>query len=75
MQEQNILLHLLIQREELFYGALGHWQEEQVNFELRLETKAYHGQLFPIPRVHKETMKKRGSAFSGNRIIETHPGT
>ena len=57
-QQHNELLCLLIQHEELFDGTVGDWQNELVNFELRKDAKPFHGQPFPIPHIHKDTVKK-----------------
>jgi hypothetical protein len=56
--QRNALLHLLLQREELFDGTLGDWRGEEVNFELQLGAKPYHGKPFPIPQFHLATIKK-----------------
>ena len=29
-----------------------------MNFELKSEARPFHGQLFPVPRFHKDTIKK-----------------
>jgi len=57
-QQRNNLLRLLIQHEELFDGTLGDWRDELVNFELKKDAKPFHGRPFPIPQVHKDTVKK-----------------
>ena len=56
--QRSDLLNLLLQHEELFDGTLGDWQGEEVNFELKPEARPYHGRPFPIPQIHKETIKK-----------------
>ena len=58
VQQRNELLRLLIQHEELFDGTLGDWQDELVSFELKPDAKPYHGRPFPIPRVHRDTVKR-----------------
>ena len=57
-QQRNDLLRLLLQHEELFDGTLGEWRGEAVNFQLQLGAKPFHGRPFPIPHVHKDTIKK-----------------
>ena len=57
VNESNSLLRLLLQYEELFDGTLGDWQDEPVKFELQPDAKPYHGRPFPIPHVHKDTIK------------------
>jgi hypothetical protein len=58
INQRNKLLRLLIQYEELFDGTLGDWKGESVNFELKPDAKPYHGRPFPVPHVHKDTIKK-----------------
>ena len=58
MDQQKKLLTLLIQHEELFDGTLCDWKGESVNFELKLDAKPDHGRPFPVPHVHKDTIKK-----------------
>ena len=57
VQERNALLRLLLQHEILFDGTLGDWRDELVSFELKPDAKPYHGRPFPIPRVHRDTIK------------------
>ena len=56
--QRNALLRLLLEHEELFDGTLGDWRGEEVNFELQLGAKPYHGKPFPIPQFHLATIKK-----------------
>jgi hypothetical protein len=56
--QQNKLLKLIVQYEELFDGTLGDWKGESGNFELKPDAKPYHGRPFPVPHIHKETIKK-----------------
>ena len=47
-----------MQYETLFYGTVGDWKEELVNFELKPDAKPYRGRPFPVPQVHKDIIKK-----------------
>ena len=58
LQDQIKLLELLTEFEELFDGTLGDWNTEPVSFELKEDTKPYHGRLFPVLKSHKETTMK-----------------
>ena len=56
--QRNVLLKLLLNYEELFDGTLGDWDTDPVDFELKPGAKPYHGKAFPVPHIHKETLKK-----------------
>ncbi len=42
----------------MFDGTLGKWKTETFNFELKEGAQLYHGRSFPIPQVHKVTLRK-----------------
>jgi hypothetical protein len=52
------LLQLLTKYESLFDGTLGDWKTKPVSFQLKEGVSPYHGQAFPVPKVHKETIIK-----------------
>ncbi len=56
--QQKKLLQLLTKYESLFDGTLGNWKTKPVSFEQKEGVSPYHGQAFPVPKVHKETIKK-----------------
>ena len=56
--ERAALLALLLEYESLFDGTLGDWDTEPVKFELREEAQPYHGKPFPVPHIHRKTLKK-----------------
>ena len=58
LPDQNKLLELLTEYEELFHGTLGAWNTEPVFFELKEDTKQYHGRLFPVLKSCKATTIK-----------------
>ena len=51
-------MRLLRKYECLFDGTLGDWKTSPVKFRLKPGAKPFHGRPFPIPRVHRETLKK-----------------
>ena len=59
IDQQNKLPVLLIQYEELFNGTLGNWKGDVVNFNLKPDGKPFYGQPFPVPYVHKDTIKRK----------------
>ncbi len=54
--QQNKLLQLLMKYESLFDGTLGDWRTKPVSFQLKEGSKPYHGQAFPVPKMHKEVL-------------------
>ena len=56
--ERKKLLELLETFEELFDGTLGDWKTSPAKLELKDGATPYHGRAYPIPKIHKETIKK-----------------
>ena len=52
------LLALLDKYDELFDGTLGDWKTEPVGLELREGANPFHGRPFPVPVIHRDTLKK-----------------
>jgi hypothetical protein len=56
--QQKKLLQLLKKYESLFDGTLGDWKTKPLLFQLREGVSPYHGQAFPVPKIHKDTIIK-----------------
>jgi hypothetical protein len=56
--QQKKLLQLLKKYESLFNGTLGDWKTKPVSFQLKEGGSLYHGQAFPVPKIHKDTIIK-----------------
>ena len=56
--ERIELLKLLTEFEELFDGTLGDWKTSPVSLKLKPGSKPYHGKAFPVPRIHRDTLRK-----------------
>ena len=56
--QKEELLQLLKKYEDLFDGTLGNWKTLPVHFELKEGAKPFHGRPFPVPRIHRETLKR-----------------
>jgi hypothetical protein len=56
--QQKVLLQLLKKYEYLFNGTLGDWKIKPVSFQLKEGVSPYHGQAFPVPKIHKDTLIK-----------------
>jgi len=61
--EKEKLLQLLRKYECLFDGTLGEWKTTPVKLRLQKGAKPFHVRPFPIPRVHRETLKKKSIAW------------
>ena len=55
--EQVQLLQLLQKIEHLFDGTLGDWKTSPVKLELKHDAKPYYDRAFPIPSIHKKTLR------------------
>jgi hypothetical protein len=51
--QQKQLLQLLKKYESLFNGTLGDWKTKLISFQLKAGASPYHGQAFPVPKIHK----------------------
>jgi hypothetical protein len=56
--QQKKLLQLLKTYELLFEGTLGDWKTKPVSSQLMEGVSPYHGQAFPVPKIHKDTIMK-----------------
>ncbi len=57
--QQKKLLQLLKKYELLFKGTLGDWKTKAVSFQLKEGASLYHGQAFPVPKIHRTPLSKR----------------
>ena len=57
-QERTLLLSLLEDFEDLFYGTLGNWSTEPVNLELKPDSKPFNSRYYPVPIINKEKFQK-----------------
>ena len=58
LQDQNKFLELLTEYGELFDGTLGDRNTKPVSFELKKDTKPYHGRPFLVPKSCKKQLSK-----------------
>jgi len=56
--DQMQLLHLLQKYEQLFDGTLGDWKTTPVKLKLKEGIRPFHGRAYPVPFIHKHTLKK-----------------
>ena len=55
--DKEKLLELLQEFEELFDGTLGDWKTSPAKLELKEDATPYHGRAFPVPRIHRDTLR------------------
>jgi hypothetical protein len=67
---QNKLLQLLQKNKWPFDGTLGDWKTKPVSFQLKEGVLPYHGQAFPVPKVHKETIMKEVERLCKLGVLE-----
>jgi hypothetical protein len=73
--QQKKLLQLLTKYELLFDGTLGDWKTKPMSFQLKEGVSPYHGRAFPVPKVHKETIKKEVERLCKLGVLERHPAS
>jgi hypothetical protein len=71
--QQKKLLQLLKKYESLFDGTLGDWKTKLVTFQLREGVSPYHGQAFPVPKIHKDTIIKEVDRLCKLGVLERQP--
>jgi hypothetical protein len=71
--QQKMLLQLLKKYELLFDGTLGDWKTKPVSFQLREGISPYHGQAFPVAKIHKDTIIKEVERMCKLGVLERQP--
>ena len=72
---RNSLLVLLLKFEERFNGMLRDWKLPPVSFELKEDTKPYHGRPYPIPKIHKATLMKEINRLISTGVLKWQPSS
>jgi hypothetical protein len=73
VDQQKKLLNLLKKYESLFDGTLGDWNTKPVSFQLKEGASLYHGQAFPVPKIHKDTLIKEVDRLVSLGVLERQP--
>jgi hypothetical protein len=73
--QQKKLLQLLKKYESLFDGTLGDWKTKPVSFQLKEGVSPYHGQAFPVPKIHKGTLIKEVERLVKLGVLEQQPAS
>jgi hypothetical protein len=74
-RSEKKLLQLLKKYELLFDGTLGDWKTKLVSFQLREGVSPYHGQIFPVTKIHKDTIIKEVERLCELRVLERRPAS
>ncbi len=75
VDQQKKLLQLLTKYKLLFEGTLGDWKTKPVSFQLKERESPDHGQAFPVPKVHKETIIKEVARLCQLKVLERQPAS
>jgi hypothetical protein len=57
------------------YGTLGDWKTKPVSFILKKGVSPYHGQAFPVPKIHKDTIIKEVEQLYKLGVLERQPAS
>ena len=57
-EERTLLLSLLKDFEDFFYGTIGNWATEPVDLELKPDPKPFNSRYHPVPRINKKFFRK-----------------
>jgi hypothetical protein len=74
-KQQKKLLRLLKKYESLFESTLGDWKTKPVSFQLKKGVSPYHGQAFPLPKIHKDTITKEVERLCKLGVLERQPAS
>jgi hypothetical protein len=73
--QQKKLLQLIKKYELLFDGTLGDWKTKPVLFQLREGVSPYHGQAFPVPKIHNNIIMKKVERLCELGVLERQPAS
>lgn len=68
--ERKSLLEVLLKYESMFQGTLGQWSGDEVHFDLKPDAKPWHGRPYPVPRVHRDTVRKEVDRLVDIDVLE-----
>jgi hypothetical protein len=74
--QQKKLLQLLKKYELLFDSTLGaDWKTKPVSFLLKEGLSPYHGRVFPVPKIHRDTIMKEVERLCKLGVFERQPAS
>jgi hypothetical protein len=61
----------MLKKYDLFFDStLGDWKTKPVLFQLKEGVSTYHGQAFPVPKTHKDTIIKEVERLCELGVLE-----
>ncbi len=54
---------------------MGDWKIKPVSFQLKEGASPYHGQAFPVPKIHKDTLIKEVDRLVNLGVLERQPAS
>ncbi len=54
---------------------LGEWKTKLISFQLKKGVSSYHGQAFPVPKIHKDTIIKEVERLCKLGVLERQPAS
>jgi hypothetical protein len=73
--QREAYLKLLQKHEGLFEGKLGTWDDERVHFKLMPNAKPFRANPYPVPRIHRDTIKRELKRLCKLGVIEEIEGS
>ena len=68
--EMKSLLRVLLKYKSMFQGTLGQWNGDEVHFDLKPDATPWHGRPYPVPRVHRDTVRKEVDRLVSIDVLE-----
>ena len=68
--ERKSLLRVLLKYKSMFQGTLGQWNGDEVHFDLKPDATPWHGRPYPVPRVHRDTVRKEVDRLVSIDVLE-----
>ena len=73
--QREALLKLLQRHEGLFEGKLGTWDDELVHFDMKPNAKPFRANPYPVPRIHRDTIRRELKRLCELGVIEEIEGS
>jgi hypothetical protein len=69
----SIVLYLWLGARRPMAGTLGDWKTKLVSFQLKEGASPYHGQVFSLPKIHKDTLIKEVERLVKLGVLKRQP--
>ena len=68
-EERNLLLSLLKDFKDYFYGTLGEWSTKSIDLELKPYSEPFNSRYYTVPKINKKTFRKEIKRLLEIRMI------